>query len=96
MLRGDFIGLVGFDLEPGDTVEFYRTTTDRLAVKRTRAGEESNLFAYLDEDSTLTELPAGDNLLKAEADSGAVALQATISFYPMYTGIIPEVMTDAT
>lgn len=96
VLRGDFIGLVGFDLEPGDTVEFYRTTTDRLAVKRTRAGEESNLFAYLDEDSTLTELPAGDNLLKAEADSGADALQATISFYPMYTGIIPEVMTDAT
>lgn len=91
VLGGGFLGLSGFTLQPDDTVEFYRDTEDHLAVKQTRAGAETNLFAYLDEDSTLTELPPGDNLLKAEAASGAEYLQATVQFYPMVSGILPEV-----
>ena len=73
---------IGFDttLNKGDVLEIYRTTTDRLA------------FALLDEDSDLMELHPGDNVLTADAASGREGLQASISFYPMVVGILPEVM----
>lgn len=92
VLTGQNIGLQT-TLVRGDVVEIYRTTTDKLAVKRTRDGVEENIFSALDEDSDLFELAAGDNLLKTEADSGADNLQATFRFYPMVSGIIPEVMS---
>lgn len=85
---------IGFDttLKAGEVLEIYRTTTDRLAVKLTRDGTESNAFALLDEDSDLTELHPGDNVLTADADSGKAGLQVSVSFYPMVVGILPEVM----
>lgn len=85
---------IGFEttLKAGEVLEVYRTTTDRLAVKLTRDGTESNAFALLDEDSDLTELHPGDNVLTADADSGKAGLQVSVSFYPMVVGILPEVM----
>ena len=97
-----FIGLTGFTMQPGETVEFYQTETGRLAVKKTVVSKDSptqteeNIFSYLDEDSTLTELRAGNNWLLLSADTGETALQAKISFYPMYAGILPEVISNAT
>lgn len=55
-------------------------------------GVETNAFALLDEDSDLMELHPGDNVLTADAASGREGLQASISFYPMVVGILPEVM----
>ena len=83
---------IGFDLtlEDGDRLEIYRSTTDRLACTLTRGGKTENIFAKLDEDSTLTELQPGDNVLSMQADSGAGYLQASVSFYPMEAGILPE------
>lgn len=81
-----------FELQPDDRIEVYRSTTDRLAVKLIRAGVESNLFSALDEDSDLLELAAGDNLLKLDAQTGVEHLQAAVSFYPMDTGLLPEVI----
>ena len=40
-------------LTPGQVIEIYRTTTDKLAVKRTEDGTEENIFSLLDEDSDL-------------------------------------------
>lgn len=74
------------------TIEIYRTTTDQLAVKRTEHQVEENIFALLDEDSDLVELAPGDNPLKTEADSNVDNLQATVTFYQMYSGILPEVI----
>ena len=73
-------------LTPGQVIEIYRTTTDKLAVKRTEDGTEENIFSLLDEDSDLLELAPGDNLLKATADSGETSLQVTVRFYPMVFG----------
>ena len=86
---------IGFDttLNKGDGLEIYRTTTDKLAVKRTEDGTEENIFPLLDEDSDLLELAPGDNLLKATADSGETSLQVTVRFYPMVSGILPEVIS---
>lgn len=91
LLTGQSIGFLT-TLTPGQTLEIYRTTTDQLAVKRIEGQTEENVFALLDEDSDLVELAPGDNLLKMDADTGADALQATVSFYPMYSGILPEVI----
>ncbi len=79
-------------LTPGQTIEIYRTTTDKLAVKRTENQQDENIFALLDEDSDLVELAPGDNPLKTDADSGVSNLQATVTFYPMHSGILPEVI----
>lgn len=79
-------------LSPGQTIEVYRTTTDRLAVKRTEDQTEENIFSLLDEDTDLVQLAPGDNPLKTDADSGADNLQVTVTFYPMYSGILPEVI----
>lgn len=91
VITGAQIGLQA-TLSPGDVVEIYRTTTDKLALKRTRSGVTESVFALLDEASDLTELAAGDNMLATQADTGADNLQVTISFYPMRTGILPEVI----
>ncbi len=56
-----------------------RTTTDKLAVKRTEDDTDENIFALLDEDSDLLELAPGYNLLKATADSGETSLQVTVA-----------------
>ena len=93
IVTGEHIGFLT-TLRPGQTIEIYHTTTDRLAVKRTGEGSETNIFALLDDDSDLMELTPGDNLLKIEADSAVDALQATITFYPMYSGILPEVISS--
>lgn len=89
---GEYIGLVDTELQAGDIVEIYRTTTDRVAVSLTRDDVTTNIFAQLDEDSTLTELAAGDNLLTLAADTGEDSLQASIRFYPMEAGVLPEVL----
>lgn len=91
VLTGQSIG-IQTTLTPGQTIEIYRTTTDKLAVKRTVAGVEENIFALLDEDSDLVELAPGDNLLKPDADTGADSLQVAVSFHPMVPGILPEVI----
>ena len=90
-LTGQSIGFLT-TLKPGQVIEVYRTTTDRLAVKRTEGETEENFFWALDEDSDLMELAPGDNFLKTEADNGTDNLQVLISFYPMYSGILPEVI----
>lgn len=79
-------------LEPDQLIEIYRTTTDKMAVRRIADETEENIFALLDDASTLTELAPGDNLLRADADSGADTLQVSVSFYPMVSGILPEVI----
>ena len=83
---------IGFDLtlNAGDKLEIYRSTSDRLACTLTRAGVTENIFSKLDEDSTLTELQPGDNVLSMQAENGSGYLQASVSFYPMEAGILPE------
>ena len=83
---------ISFDLtlQPDETLEIYRSTSDRLACTLTRAGVTTNIFSKLDEDSTLTELQPGDNVLSMQAENGSGYLQASVSFYPMEAGILPE------
>lgn len=91
VLTGDHVKLLTI-LEPGDSIELYRTTSGKVAVTRTRDGIASNIFGTLDEDSTLFDLAPGDNVLRMSADAGTEALQASLSFYPMFSGILPDLL----
>ena len=83
---------IGFDLtlQPDETLEIYRSTSDRLACTPDPGRRDREHLLKLDEDSTLTELQPGDNMLSMQAENGSGYLQASVSFYPMEAGILPE------
>lgn len=73
-------------LSAGQTVRVYRED-GRLRVEKTVDGEKTNIFAALDEDSTLFWMNAGDNVIRMTAGEGADQLTASISFYAEYAGV---------
>ena len=83
---------IGFDLtlQPDETLEIYRSTSDRLACTLTRAGVTENIFAKLDEDSTLTELQPGDNVLSMQARERLRLPAGIRQLLPDGGGILPE------
>lgn len=50
--------------------------------------DDENIYASLDDVSTLFWLHPGDNLIEKEAESGADALQVKLSFHTPYMGVI--------
>ena len=72
---------IGFDLtlQPDETLEIYRSTSDRLACTLTRAGVTENIFAKLDEDSTLTELLNDLCMQGIQRPTGSTAVNASDS-----------------
>lgn len=93
VLTGEYVKLIT-TMEAGDSIDLYRTTSDKVAVTRTRGGVTENIFGLLDEGSTLFTLASGDNVLRLSAGSGAAALQASLSYYPMYSGILPDLLAN--
>lgn len=91
VLTGDYVQLLA-TLEVGDSVDLYRTTSGKVAVTRTRSGTVENIFGLLDEGSTLFDLAPGDNVLRISAGTNASELQASLSFYPMFSGILPDLL----
>lgn len=76
-------------LEAGQTLRVYHDN-DHLAVVRVEHQTETDAFAALDDDSSLFEFAAGDNILRAGADSGEESLQCTVSFNAAYMGVYPD------
>lgn len=74
-------------IDGSSLIRIYRKSGKLKTIKITESGEE-DIFSTLDEDSSLFELNAGDNLLRAIADSGVDNLQVTISFAEPYMGVV--------
>ncbi len=91
VLTGEYLKLLT-TLESGDVIDLYRTNSGKVAVTCTRDGIASNIFSVLDEGSTLFDLASGDNVLRMSADTNASELQASLSFYPMFSGILPDLL----
>lgn len=70
------------NLDIGDETVVYRKN-GRLIVEKN--GED--IFSLLDEDSNLFSVNAGDNPLKATADSGDENLIVSVSFFEPYSGV---------
>lgn len=63
---------------------------NQLHVERISAGTVEDVLACLDDDSDLFYLESGDNLLKADADSGADDLQCSVTANAAYMGVYPD------
>ncbi len=56
-------------------------------VELTRSGVTTNVFNYIDLDSTFLQLAPGDNILKYDAETGIDNLDVTIYYRPQYVGV---------
>lgn len=76
------------DIEVGETLRIYHEN-GRIRVTLTDIfGVANNAIAYLDDDSSLFSIAVGDNVLSASADSGDTSMAVSISFYPLYSGVL--------
>lgn len=76
-----FLKLTG-DLSAGDRVAVYRDSDGVLRAELTSGGVTTDILGRVDDDSTLFELAAGDNLLAAADDNGGVGMVVQFTFYP--------------
>lgn len=77
------------DLVADEQLKVYRDS-DGLHVEKVSAGKVEDVFACLDDDSSLFYLEPGDNLLKIDADDGAENLQCSVSYNAAYMGVYPD------
>ena len=77
------------DLVADEQLKVYRDS-DGLHVEKVSAGKAEDVFACLDDDSSLFYLEPGDNLLKIDADDGAENLQCSVSYNAVYMGVYPD------
>lgn len=84
---GDFL-LWNDTIEIGERLRIY-SEQGRIRVTLTdTSGVEHNAISGLDDDSTLFRLSVGDNILQTSATSGGNDIETTISFYPLYSGVL--------
>lgn len=84
---GEFL-LWNDTVEIGERLRVY-SERGRIRVTLTdTSGVEHNAIAGLDDDSSLFTLAVGDNILQTSADSGGNDIETTISFYPLYSGVL--------
>ena len=75
-------------IELGERLRIYNDRGRIRATLTTTGGVETNAIAGLDDDSTLFTLAVGDNLLQTGATTGANDIETTISFYPLFSGVL--------
>lgn len=84
---GDFV-LWNDTVGIGERLRIY-SERGRIRVTLTdTSGVEHNAISGLDDDSTLFSLAVGDNLLQTTATTGGDDIETTISFYPLYSGVL--------
>lgn len=70
----------------GDVVEI-NTSYGSKRARLTRQGVVSNVYRYLDVDSTFMQLDVGDNVFRYNADTGLDNLECSIYFSPKILGV---------
>lgn len=83
----DFIKIYD-EIIPGDIVTVGREDGRLYVRKRTADGIEQDIFAKMDESSTLYYLRAGDNVLKATAEDGEEMLVLYMEYTDAFLGVI--------
>ncbi len=73
-------------LNAGESV-FVDTTYGKKSVILKSQGVETNIYRYIDVDSTFMQLDIGDNIFRYDAAEGADNLEVTIYFSPKYLGV---------
>lgn len=73
-------------LQAGDKL-IINTAFGNKRVELLRGGVKTNVFNYIDLDSTFLQLAPGDNLLRYDAESGIENLDVAIYYRPQYVGV---------
>lgn len=76
-------------LSKGQQLKVYRDN-NQLHIEKIFSGTVEDVFACMDDNSNLFYLESGDNLLKADADSGTDDLQCSVTFNAAYMGVYPD------
>ena len=77
---------VNFDMVAGDVITI-DTSYGNKSVTLTRNGVATNIYRYLDADSTFMQMDVGDNVFRYEADTGDTNLEVVIYFTQKYLGV---------
>lgn len=77
---------VNIDLAAGDVLTI-DTNYGRKTVTLVHNGVTTNVYRYIDVDSTFMQLDVGDNLFRYDASSGFDNLECTIYFSQKYLGV---------
>jgi hypothetical protein len=75
-------------IEVGETITIAREDGHLVVRKKTPLGEVTDIFAKLDEESTLFSLRAGDNVIKATAEEGEDVLVVYVNYSSAYVGVV--------
>ena len=79
---------INLPLEVGEEITFGREEGHLVVTKTDAAGNVTDEFAALSDESTLFTLRAGDNVLKPVADEGEEALVVYVEYENAYGGVI--------
>lgn len=85
-VTNEYIRINGTLLQ-GDIVTIGRRQ-GQIYVERERDGEVEDIFAELDEGSTLYWIEVGENILRMTADTHQSSLQCVVSYSPVYMGVL--------
>lgn len=77
---------VNFAMVANDVITI-DTSYGNKSITLTRGGASTNIYRYMDADSTFMELDVGDNLFRYDADDGLSDLEVTVSFAQKYLGV---------
>ena len=77
---------VNYTMQAGDVITV-DTSYGNKSVILMRNGVESNIYRYLDTDSTFIQMDVGDNVFRYSADTGDTNLEVVIYFTQKYLGV---------
>lgn len=77
---------VNFTMQGGDVITV-DTSYGNKGITLLRGGVETNIYRYMDVDSTFLQLDIGDNIFRYDADSGLTNLEVTVNFSQKYLGV---------
>lgn len=77
---------VNYDMKAGDQVVI-DTSYGRKTVILIHNGTKTNIYRYIDVDSTFVQLDIGDNLFRYDADTGLDNLECTVYYSEKYLGV---------
>lgn len=77
---------VNYTMIAGDVIEI-NTGYGSKSITLFRNGTETNIYRYMDVDSTFLQLDIGDNVFRYDADTGMTSLECTILFDQKYLGV---------
>ena len=77
---------INYSMVAGDVLTV-NTNYGEKGITLLRAGLESNIYRYMDVDSTFLQLDIGDNIFRYDADAGITNLEVSIFYDQKYLGV---------